>query len=293
MYLLGMIKRVNYMTGKILKIVSNDLYGNVDERKVVVFASFVHTKYMNNYVIFSFLGEYGKNKLGYGSIHLKDDSLVIFSVKEDIKKYIDEFLVEYTSDKIENFELLDISKIEKVELVSYNEMEYDKLQMLEDKSITKVVNTNEVKIKEKQPIFFYILIFILVLFAIGLTILYLYPDMFTIKYKELVCTDNLYDNKLMLNYDIDKDIKFDKKDMVKSIDVVKTYTFLDSNSYYEFKDSNKFQEYFTDGEGYKYIDEGLMLRLFYQENSVIDDYDEMLVYMKREGFNCVEKEYEK
>jgi len=279
--------------GKILKVVSNDLYGNVDERKAVIFACFNHIKYMNNYVVFSFLGEYGKNKLGYGSVHLKGESLVIFSFKKDIKKYIDEFLLEYTSDEIKNFEILDISMMEKVELVSYNEMDYDKLQLLDDKSIVKVVKNNEEYVKEKKPILIYILLFILVLSAIGLTILYLYPEMFTIKYRELECTGNLYDNKLMLNYDIDKNIKFDKDNKVLDIDVVKTYTFLDSKSYYEFKDENKFQEYFINGEGYKYIDEGLMLRLFYQEDSVIDDYDEMLVYMKREGFNCIEKEYEK
>ena len=77
------------MAGKILKIVSNDLYGNVDERKIVVFACFLHTKYMNNYVVFSFLGEYDKKKICYGSVHIKDNSLVIFSVKNNVKKYID------------------------------------------------------------------------------------------------------------------------------------------------------------------------------------------------------------
>ena len=99
------------MNGKILKIVSNDLYGNVDERKVVVFACFEDLKYMNNYVIFSFDGDYNKNKLYYGSIHLKEDSLVIFSVKEDTKKYIDKFLSEYNSDKLEGFKLFDINKV--------------------------------------------------------------------------------------------------------------------------------------------------------------------------------------
>ena len=46
------------MMGKILKVSANDVYGKVDERKVVVFSVFEHTKYMNNYVIFAFDGEY-------------------------------------------------------------------------------------------------------------------------------------------------------------------------------------------------------------------------------------------
>ena len=42
------------MYGKVLKIANNDLYGNVDDRKVSVFAVFTHIKYMNKYIIFSF-----------------------------------------------------------------------------------------------------------------------------------------------------------------------------------------------------------------------------------------------
>lgn len=280
------------MAGKILKITSNDLYGNVDDRKVVVFACFEHTKYMNNYVIFAFENEYEKKKLGYGSVHLKDNSIVIFSVKDNVKQYIEEFVSEYTSDKVENFKILDVSKMKKVEIVSYSEMDYDKLQLLDDKSITREVAHVEGE-SRKVPVFLYLLIFVLIFFGGGITLLYLKPDMFTIKYKQLVCKDNLYDQELMLYYDIEKDIKFDKNDKLESIDVVKTYTFLDSNSYYDFKDKISQEEYFNNGEAYKFIDEGLKLRLIYQEDNVIDDYDEMLTYMKTEGFGCVEKEYEK
>lgn len=282
------------MTGKILKMGLNDLNGNSDERKVVVFAAFEHIKYMNNYAIFAFEGEYGKNKLCYGSIHIKDNSLIVFSVSNEVKKYIDQFIEEYMSSKLVDFKILDINEIEKVEMVSYSEMNYDKLQLLDDKSIIRVTPKNDNnKSEDSKPVFLYILVFILILFGIGLTLLYLYPDMFAIKYKELVCTNNLYDEDMMLNYDIDKDIKFDRNDKVVSIDVIKNYTFLDSNSYYEFKENDRHLEYFNSGEGYKYLDVGLNLRVFYKEKSVIDDYDEMLGYLKREGFNCIEKEYEK
>ena len=280
------------MAGKILKVATNDLSGKVDERKAAVFACFKHIKYMNDYVVFSFDGEYSKKKLCYGSIHLKDKSLVIFSVKDNIKKYIDEFLSEYISDKIENFKILDIDKLEKVEIISYNEMDYKDLQLLDDKSIIRIVS-NESNASIKKPIFLYFMIFVLILLSIGLTLLYLYPDMFTVKYKELVCSNNLYDEKMMLNYDIESDIKFDGNDKVIKNNVVKTYTFLDSNSYYNFKNNSNYEEYFSSGETYKFIDGELKLKLFYSENYVIDDYDEMLTYLKREGFSCIETEYEK
>ena len=276
------------MTGKVLKISSNDLYGNVDDRSIRVYAIFEHTKYMNNYVVFSIEGN---NKLCYGSIHLKDKSLVIFSVKSDVDKYILEFIDEYINNKVNNFKILDIKNIDKVELVSYSEMEYNNIQLLDDKSIPKVIVKEEI-VEEKKPVLGYILILLLILLALGITILYLKPDLFTVKYKVLKCENNIYDNNMELYYDIDKDIKFNQNDIVSSISVIRTYTFLDSNSYYEFKENNNENKYFTNGEGYKYIDEELKLRIFYDEYSVIDDYEEMLTYLNREGFSCVERVYE-
>ena len=78
-YLLKRYEGWIVMTGKVLKISSNDLYGNVDDRMVRVYAVFEHTKYMNNYVIFSIDGS---NKLCFGSIHMKDTSLVISGTGE-------------------------------------------------------------------------------------------------------------------------------------------------------------------------------------------------------------------
>ena len=58
---------------------------------------------MNKYVIFTFRDEYDKKKLYYGSVHLKDNSIVIFSVKDNVKQYIDEFILEYENDKLSEF----------------------------------------------------------------------------------------------------------------------------------------------------------------------------------------------
>lgn len=278
------------MSGKVLKVASNDLYGNVDDRIVNVFACFTHTKYMNNYVVFSIVGD---NKLHYGSIHLKDKSVVIFEVKEEISKYIKEFLDEYINKKLKNFEIIDISKIEKVELVSFNSMDYDKLNILDEMSISRVVVKDEVVVKEKKPIFLYLMIVILVLLGVGITVLYLKPEWFTIKYKGLVCNAKILDEELEIYYDIEKKIMYDTDNKLDSIDVVKTYNFLEKEKYEEFKNIEDKSMYFNSGESYKYIDNEFKFKLFYQEESIIDDYDEMLVYLKREGFSCVERVYEK
>lgn len=275
------------MTGKILKISSNDLYGNADDRVVRVYACFEHLKYINNYVVFSIDGD---SMLYYGSVHFKNDSLVIFAVRKEIEKYVLEFLDEYMSDNIDNFKILNIDSVTKVELVSYSVMEYDKIGLLDEKSIPKLDVQEEVK--EKSSFLSYLLIFILILFALGITLLYFKPELFAKKYKGLLCENNFYDDNIKLNYALEKDIRFDEKDKVSSVSVIKTYIFLDSKTYYEFRDNDMGNNYFNNGEKFKYINEELKLRVFYNEDSVIDDYYEMLSYMKREGFSCIEREYE-
>lgn len=277
------------MSGKELRISSNDLYGNVDDRIVRVYACFEHSKYMNNYIVFSFGTD--NNKLCYGSVHLKENSLVIFSVKNDVEKYILEFTNQYINDKLDDFKIISLNNINKVELVSYNETEFDKLLLLDEKAIPKVIVKEEVK--ESKPVFLYLVVFVLILLALGLTLLYFKPELFAIKYKGLECTNKLYDNEMTLYYDIEKTIMFDKDDKVEKIDVVRIYNFLDNGSYLEFKNRDDHNKYFNNGEGYKYIDEEFKFKVFYKEDSVIDDYDEMLTYLKREGFSCVEREYER
>lgn len=281
------------MMGKVLKISANDINGNVDDRRVVVFCAFVHTKYMNNYVIFAFEGEYGKKKLCFGSVHLKQDSLVIFSVKDEIRTYIEEFLNEYENDKVENFKLLDIRNVSKVDLISYNEMDYDKLEMLDNKSIEKeAIVLEEEKKTDMKTTVLYILLVLLILLAIGISLVYFYPDKFLVGNKSLSCTNRLYDKKLGLYYDVVRDIKFNDNDKLESISVELIYTFLDSNEYYEFKDNEKHLNYFKYNGSYKYIDDGLKLRIVYQDSSVVDDYEEMVSYLDKEGYSCAEGEYE-
>lgn len=277
------------MSGKELKVASNDLYGNVDDRLVRMYACFEHTKYMNNYAVFSFNGD--MSKLCFGSVHLKDKSIVVFSVKDNIKKYILNFLDEYMSSELKNFKILDIEKMSKIEVVSYNEMVYDDILKLDEKSLPKVEEI--VEVKEKKPVLVYLLIFILILLALGISLLYFKPELFTVKYKVLVCDNNVYDNNFQMYYNVEKNIGFNSDDKVESVDVVRTYTFLDKNSYYSFKDREDLNQYFNNGESYNFRDEELKFKLMYKENSVIDDYDEMLTYLKREGFSCVVYEYEK
>lgn len=281
------------MKGKILKISSNDLYGNTDDRLVAVYACFTQKKYMNKYIIFSIYGENDKNKLYYGSIHLKTNSLVVFSVRDEEINYIKPFIDEYMNDSINEteYELIDLDKIEKIELISYNSLDFDKLAYLEEKYIPKVQNNdkeNGKKNKGMGTIFLYILLFILIILLMGISYLHFFPEDFQIELKTLRCTNTLHNSRLEMDYQIDKNIDFDKDDKFKHINVIERYNFMNQEQYLEFKNNIDKDDYFKIDGSYKYNDDDNQFVVMYKENSIMEDYNEILEYLKGEGYECVE-----
>lgn len=281
------------MHGKILKIASNDLYGNTTDKKVVVFVCFNHLKYMNKYIIFSYMGEYNEKKLYYGSVHEKDKSLVIFGVKDNEIQYIDRFREEYEKGIIDNneYQIIDIDKMEKVEIVSSSYIEYDKLQELEDMSIKKeIVNDNYEK--KRKPVFLYLLLIILIILGIGITYLYLRPEDFVIKNKKLECTKNEYNQQIGINYVETIEVLFDRNTKVDKVLVNDKYMFLTEEDYLDFKNNEKENEYFKIDGTFKYNDQELTLLINYKNNSIIEEYDDMRNYLDKEGYSCIEGYYE-
>lgn len=281
------------MNGKILKISSNDLYGNVDDRQVVVFATFMHVKYMNRYIIFTFKDEYDKKKLYFGSVHVKENSLVVFTVRNEVIEYISEFVNQYLNSSVDKkeYEIIDISKIEKVELVSYNDMECDNLLKLDELSIVKEIKDNENIETEKKPVFLYMLLVFLILLLVGVTYLYLNPEAFMVEYKVLNCNISKFNNELDMSYDKDITVRFDDNDKVTNIEVIDSYIFSTNEIYQDFKINNKQNEYFNIDGVYKYDDDNLELKVIYNDKSIIDSYDEMLGYLEKEGYDCIEGKY--
>ena len=68
------------------KLLSNSYWSNDVVTLVLKWAILLFSS--NTHFIFSFDSD--SSKLCYGSIHLKKDSLVVFNVKPNIKKYIDD-----------------------------------------------------------------------------------------------------------------------------------------------------------------------------------------------------------
>ena len=281
------------MKGKILDVSSNDLYGNVDLRKAEVFACFNHKKYNNKYIIFTFYGELDKKKLYYGSTFLKSDSLVVFSINKENFKYINTFIEEYLNGKVNDkeYEIIDISNLSKIELVSYDNMESNDLVKLEDLSIKKVVNNLENSNKKKKPTFLYVLLIVLIILLIGLTYFYFNPNAFMKEYTIMTCKKEQYNASLKMNYLEQKEITFDDKSKLKKILVYDIYTFENEEEYMNFKSENKENVYFKIDGTFKYNDETLELKIIYKDASIMDNYEEVKNYLKEKEFTCNEEVY--
>lgn len=277
------------MTGKKLKISNNDLYGNQDERQVAAFVCFNHLKYMNNYVIFSFVGEYDKNILYYGSIHLKTNSLVIFAVKENEKVYIDTFREQFLTNTIDpkEYQIIDISQIEKVELVSFTEVPYDKISILDNLTISKPMTKKQEETKESKPFFLYFLLIVLIAFLSFITYLKFNPNIIP-EPKVLTCTNNFYNQELKMNYEEIRKVLFNPNGTINKIDVTNTYTFTDEETYLDFKNNDKETEYFKNINNFEYLDDTLSINIYYEESTIIETYDDMYNYLKKEGYECLE-----
>ena len=277
------------MHGKILKVVSNDLYGNATDKKVVVFACFNHLKYMNKYIIFTYMGEYDKNILYYGSIHEKNKTIVIFKVRKEEEGYINKFREDYLNDTVNDreFQILDIGMMEGVEIVSSTEVGYDKLSLLDKKSIQRLNNVEAEENNNKKPVFLYVLLVILIVLLGGITYLYNTYDGSS-NDKKLVCYLDKYDNTIMVSYSEERSILYNKNNKIISITINDKYVFDEMDKYNEFKDNKKEQEYFKKDGTFKYDDNLLMLTISYKGDSVIDNIGEMKSYLESEGYSCKE-----
>ncbi len=280
------------MKGKLLKISNNDLYGNVDDRQVALFAAFEHKKYMNKYAIFTYADEYNKNKLYCVGVHLKPNSIVTFSVRDDELNYINKFVTDYLNNQIDpnEFEILDISNVEKIEIISTSSIDSDKLFLLDQISIPKM-NVVAEEAPTKKPVALYIVLVVFVLLGVALTYLYLNPDILSQELSKLDCTMTEYDRKLSLPYTSNVTIKFDHNNELKDYTRIDTYQFKELDAYNNFKTIDNISELFPKASDLQFNDDKMTLDISYQNNLIIFSYEDVLRYMKKEGYSCIEGVY--
>lgn len=233
--------------GKTIKVSEFDLKFGQDDHKVDVYAVFKEKNRSDILAIYSDRNDSDKDTLHYASVHLKNDALVFIDVKdksEIVKEYTWKLL---NSKENENFETIDISKYEKVEIVSSNELlvKSEVIKKLFDLTIPKEESKHEKKkVKNKMSSSSKILL-------TGFSLAILVAISFVVINKDLIlgtnikytCTNSYLDTTLGSNKQEIEYLTFNFNDELTTRTMIIRYTFDNKEDY---------DDYVNEGVYYKY-----------------------------------------
>ena len=146
---------MNIMYGKKLKVIELNKSIDAKEHILEVYAVFKDVKYGNTYAIYKDTFDSTNDILHYASSHFKENTLVLLDIKNT--EYVLELVKEFVWDLIngkENFkfEIINIDKIEKAEVISSNNIEVkdEVLITLKEKCIPKAKEEIEELLPKKM-----------------------------------------------------------------------------------------------------------------------------------------------
>lgn len=294
------------MNGKELKVEENTLTFGANVRKVNVFGLFKYKPNNNLYVIYADK-DTSYSVVQYGTSHIKNDSILSMSSNKDrdeniIKEYI--FKVTEKGD-LSNFEIINLDNIEKIEIISSNQLAIKK-EVLENLiSITIPKKEEEVSThsqNKKKGSIVSTLASIIIVFAIVYGGFYYYSNYiqgnnqntFT---KTITCTKQYAHNDLN-NVKVDEEqiFAFNNNDILDNVKINTTYSFSNEEDYSDFISKGTLYAYVPSEDtsgGFKQDDEKHTFSMI--EQIKIDEtynkpteYEEVLSYYKNEGYTCNE-----
>lgn len=271
------------MYGKIIKVNNRGTDIKIENKEVILFCCFKDLKYGNSYAIFCDK-ENPNNTLLYGTIHFKEDSIVIIDTKKDIKNILIDLIdVLSNNKKLLDYQILDITKFQKIDLISNNTMELpnDKLEKLkqlcikEEPTQKKKKNDNGTK---GLKIILVLLIIILIIF------IYLYIN--NKDNYELKCTRSS-EIKELSKVEDEVTVYFSSKNKIIYIDSTTKYIFDTKIEYQTFKSDPSLQsDYIKKNDGVKYLDSDNTVMVVSRDNNVNNNYKEIKELYTSSGYKC-------
>lgn len=291
------------MNGKELKVVEYNLTFGKNARMVNVFGCFRYKENNSLYIIYADVNT-KYNIVYYGSSHVKNDSILSMQCnnKKD-EEIIKEYIFKVTNkEKLDDFEIIPLEKIEGVEIISSNKLEIKKevLDSLTELTIPKKeIPKEEVKEKPKKKKSSKLLMFLIMIILIGGGV-YLYFN--TMNKEEsvakiIVCTKTYKHNELEANVSEEQTFNFNNQDTLESIDIVQAYKFMTEDSYLDFINKGLYYKYMPDEDdangGYKFYDDSYTYQMTMKEYVDIaydkpTNYEDVLAYYKDDGYSCNE-----
>ena len=282
------------MIGKIIRVNELEFKYGTKLSNIKAYACFKDEKFNTNIIIYSFEGD---NNFYYGNAHVKENKIIIMKLTLNKDELVLKFIDDLLEDKLDSYEIMNIQNKDAVEIISCNELKIDndKLNKLEDKTI-KVEEVVEEKKKNKgsfKLVLIFILIFIIMI--LGLFI-YFNKDKLFITHSKYQCVLTYNHEELNANIEETRTLEFTNNN-IENMDIVVDFKFEDMADYQEVKFNNKEYEYSVYDEGsYKYVDEEMKLRMFY--NDFIDQdlkatkSEGIIEHYKTKGYECKELQIE-
>lgn len=272
------------MYGKILKVNNRGTDIKIENKEVILFCCFKDLKYGNSYAIFCDK-ENPNNTLLYGTIHFKEDSIVIIDTKKDIKNMLIELIdILSSNQKLYDYQILDIAKFQKIDLISNNTMELsnDKLKKLESLCIKQDPPKQKRKRNEDGTrTLKIILVLLLVILALYI---YLYID--NKDNYELNCTKSS-EIKELSKVEDEVTIYFSRKNQIIYIDSTTKYIFDTKIEYQTFKSDTTLQsKYLKNNDGIKYLDNDNTVMVVSRDSNVHNSYKEIKELYTSSGYKC-------
>lgn len=272
------------MYGKILKVNNRGTDIKIENKEVILFCCFKDLKYGNSYAIFCDK-ENPNNTLLYGTIHFKEDSIVIIDTKKDIKNLILDLIdILSNNKKIYDYQILDITKFHKIDLISNNTMELtnDKLKKLETNCVKQ--EESQKKKKRNEDGTRTLKIILILLFIILALYTYLYID--NKDNYELNCTRSS-EIKELSKVKNEVTVYFSGKNKIIYIDSTTKYIFDTKIEYQTFKTDTTLQsKYLKKKDEIKYQDSDNTVIVINRDNNVNNSYKEIKELYTSSGYKC-------
>lgn len=287
--------------GKSLTVTEFDLKFGQDNHILDVYAVFKEEKRGDVLAIYSDHLDTNKDILHYASVHIKQNSLVFIDIKakEDIVK---EFTWKMLNDKeTEGFKLIDISKYEKVEIVSSNELvvKSEVINKLYNKTIPKVeekVKTKKVKKKMSSSSKILLTGFTLAFLTI-ITFFIVNKDILLGTNIKYVCTNSYLDTEVGSTKEEIQNLTFNLNNELTTRTIITKYAFDDIDEYHDYVNLGTYykQDPIFRKSSFRYEKDDTNREFNIIEDVLLDEYyngknkkDELLEELINNNYQCVD-----
>ena len=182
------------MIGKVIKVDDYKFIYGQDTIYINVYGAFKYKKNGNKYIIYS----YDDKKLYYGSLFVKNNSIVIMTSKDDVVDVVKTFIDSIMNGKSdENFEIISLDNIVSSEIIDQHEVDMNiDINKLKDITIPKpksLEKENVKRVKKKISPTWVVIILVIIIVAVFLFVI---PEIITGKNSSYLCTKSYFHDML-------------------------------------------------------------------------------------------------